>query len=113
MQTRWPRAAASRAVAAPIPRPPPVTTRTSSLMAPTVAEPAVSEGWKSRSARTPAPQDGRMTAQPTAADDRAPLAVDATIDHDHPAIRALARSLRGASAEETARALYLHVRDEV
>ncbi|MEV7178741.1 transglutaminase family protein [Kitasatospora sp. NPDC093679] len=54
-----------------------------------------------------------MTAQPAAADDRAHLAADATIDHDHPAIRALARSLRGASAEETARALYLHVRDEV
>ncbi|MEW1909805.1 transglutaminase family protein [Kitasatospora sp. NPDC085895] len=54
-----------------------------------------------------------MTAQPAATDDRAHLAADATIDHDHPAIRALARSLRGASAEETARALYLHVRDEV
>ncbi|MEV8095109.1 transglutaminase family protein [Kitasatospora sp. NPDC085879] len=61
-----------------------------------------------------------MTAQPAAepdtaarTDDAAFLAADALIDHRHPAIRALARELRGASAEETARALYEYVRDQV
>ncbi|MEV6209209.1 transglutaminase family protein [Kitasatospora sp. NPDC051914] len=56
-----------------------------------------------------------MTAHPAPADpdDPAFLAADEVIDHGHPAVRALARSLRGATAEETARALYEHVRDEL
>ncbi|WP_052390784.1 transglutaminase-like domain-containing protein [Streptomyces sp. NRRL B-24484] len=48
-----------------------------------------------------------------AAGDPAHLAADAIVDHGHPSIRALAGRLRGATAEETARALYLYVRDEV
>jgi transglutaminase-like putative cysteine protease len=41
------------------------------------------------------------------------LAADAVIDHGHPEIRALAARLRGENAEETARAAFAYVRDEI
>ncbi|MEV4615190.1 transglutaminase family protein [Kitasatospora sp. NPDC049258] len=51
--------------------------------------------------------------RPASADLADYLAADDVIDHHHPRIRALARHLRGDSAERSARAAFEHVRDRV
>ncbi|GAA0679274.1 transglutaminase family protein [Kitasatospora atroaurantiaca] len=50
---------------------------------------------------------------PASADPADYLAADDVIDHGHPAIRALAAELRRDTAEETARATFEYVRDEI
>jgi transglutaminase-like putative cysteine protease len=64
----------------------------------------------------PAPETGehvRVTLTPASAHIEDYLAADAVIDHEHPAVRALARRLRAADPDATARAAFAFVRDRI